>query len=100
LLAEADLPRNCCYGDGQPIADAAMDHILDTYQRLEIVFRWETNDILMLDNIAVAHGRNPYRGERQLLVALGSMTTWDDAARGVATAGAAVCHAGGHHIHV
>ncbi|HEV2964505.1 MAG TPA: condensation domain-containing protein [Candidatus Angelobacter sp.] len=79
IFAEHDLPRNCYFGDGSPIPDAALEHILETYRRHEVVFPWQARDILMLDNIAVAHGRNPFRGERRHLVALGRMMTWEQA---------------------
>jgi alpha-ketoglutarate-dependent taurine dioxygenase len=35
-----------------------------------VAFAWQRGDLLMLDNMAVAHGRRPYRGERQVLVAM------------------------------
>ncbi|MEJ7607277.1 MAG: TauD/TfdA family dioxygenase, partial [Bryobacteraceae bacterium] len=33
-------------------------------------FPWQARDILVLDNMLVAHGRNPYRGDRKILAAL------------------------------
>jgi alpha-ketoglutarate-dependent taurine dioxygenase len=33
-------------------------------------FPWQTGDILLVDNMAVAHGRAPYEGERRVLVAM------------------------------
>lgn len=78
MFAPEDVPRNCAYGDGTPIADETMRAILDVYQDLEISFPWRTGDVMMLDNVSVAHARNPYSGERKLMVALGDMRTWDD----------------------
>jgi alpha-ketoglutarate-dependent taurine dioxygenase len=74
LFAEEDLPRNCYYGDGSPIPDAAMAHILDVYARLEVSFPWQRGDVLLVDNLLTAHARNPFTGERKILVALGEMT--------------------------
>jgi natural product biosynthesis luciferase-like monooxygenase protein/amino acid adenylation domain-containing protein/non-ribosomal peptide synthase protein (TIGR01720 family)/FkbM family methyltransferase len=73
LFAEGDLPRNCYYGDGTPIADADMQHILDVYSRLEVSFPWQPGDAMVIDNMLVAHARNPFAGERRILVALGDM---------------------------
>ncbi|MEU6556254.1 amino acid adenylation domain-containing protein [Streptomyces sp. NPDC046915] len=65
------LPRECTYGDGTEIPAEHMDEILRVYQDCETSFRWQRGDVLMVDNILAAHARNPYRGERRLLVAMG-----------------------------
>jgi amino acid adenylation domain-containing protein len=77
LLKEEDFPRNCYYGDGSRIADEDMKSILDVYARLEVAFRWERGDVLLIDNILTAHGRNPYKGARKLLVSMGDMNSYD-----------------------
>jgi len=76
LFAEEDLPRNCYYGDGSPIPDSAMAHILGVYERLEVSFPWQRGDVLLVDNVLAAHARNPFTGERKILVALGEMTSF------------------------
>jgi amino acid adenylation domain-containing protein len=73
LHSEEDLPRHCTYGDGTPIDDADMATILGVYQRLEVGFPWRKGDVMLVDNVLVAHGRNPFTGQRKLLVALGDM---------------------------
>lgn len=73
-----DLPRNCYYGDGTPIEDSVMAEICEVYQQLEVSFPWQQGDVLVLDNVLTAHGRNPFVGERQLLVAMGEMTSFED----------------------
>lgn len=40
--------------------------------------RWHTGDLLMIDNCAVSHGRQPYSGPRKVLVA------WSDETQGAA----------------
>lgn len=73
-----ELPRTCTFGDGGAIPDDAMRHILGVYDELEVSFRWERGDVLMLDNILTAHARNPFRGERKLLVAMGDTIRFKD----------------------
>lgn len=73
ILPEEDWPRQCYYGDGSPIADGEMGAVLRAYERLEESFAWERGDVLLLDNLLTAHGREPYAGERKLLVAMGEM---------------------------
>jgi alpha-ketoglutarate-dependent taurine dioxygenase len=79
VFAERDLPRNCYYGDGSPIADSVMNQILALYQQLEDSFSWRRNDIMLLDNVLTAHARNPFAGERKLLVAMGEMLSYAEA---------------------
>lgn len=76
VFREAELPRNCYYGDGTVIEDSVMEEILACYQQLEVSFSWQARDILMLDNLLTAHARNPFAGERQLLVAMGEMLSY------------------------
>jgi alpha-ketoglutarate-dependent taurine dioxygenase len=71
-----DLPRNCFYGDGSEISDAVMEHILDVYRNLEVAFRWQQQDVLLVDNVLTAHARNPFVGPRKLFVALANSTSY------------------------
>jgi alpha-ketoglutarate-dependent taurine dioxygenase len=70
VVNEADLPRQACYGDGTPIETAVLDEIRDIYQCHAVRFPWEEGDVLMLDNMLVAHGRTPFKGPRKILVAM------------------------------
>ena len=71
------LPRNCFYGDGSQIADEVVAKISQTYQNLETSFPWQRGDLLLLDNMLTAHARNPYVGERRILVGMGAMGRLD-----------------------
>jgi alpha-ketoglutarate-dependent taurine dioxygenase len=70
LFDDDELPRNVYFGDGTPIPDDIMHHIGDVYERISVRFAWERNDVIVLDNMLTAHGRDSYEGERQILVAL------------------------------
>ena len=73
VFGEANLPRNVYYGDGTPIEDSVMAEIQAVYQQATVSFPWEAGDILMLDNMLVAHSRNPFVGPRKIVVAMGEM---------------------------
>lgn len=72
-FGEANLPRNVYYGDGSPIEASVMAAINAAYQQAQVSFPWQQGDILMLDNMRVAHARNPYTGDRKIVVAMGEM---------------------------
>ena len=69
-LDEAELPTNTYYGDGSRIESSVLEAIREAYHRETITFTWQKGDILMLDNMLVAHGRRPYVGPRRILVAM------------------------------
>jgi alpha-ketoglutarate-dependent taurine dioxygenase len=66
-----DFPRNACYGDGAPIEDSVIQEINAIYETHSVACSWRIGDLLVLDNMLVAHGRRPYIGPRQILVAMG-----------------------------
>jgi len=73
LLAEfreQDLPTNTYYGDGSPIEADVLDTIRSAYQQETIAFPWKKGDILMVDNMLVAHGRSPFTGTRKVVVGM------------------------------
>lgn len=69
-LGEENLPRNVYYGDGSAIADSDLDIIRAVFERHKSVLPWQKGDITMVDNLLAAHGRNPYEGERRVIVAM------------------------------
>jgi alpha-ketoglutarate-dependent taurine dioxygenase len=66
-----ELPYNTYYGDGSPIADSVVEELREAYRRETVKFAWRAGDLLLLDNMLVAHGRSPYAGSRRVLVAMG-----------------------------
>ncbi len=70
LYGEDGLPRNSYYGDGAPIEEEVLANVREAYSGEASVFRWKPNDLLLLDNMLVAHGRNPFKGERKILVSM------------------------------
>jgi alpha-ketoglutarate-dependent taurine dioxygenase len=70
LFGADRLPRHATYGDGEAIAPADLDHARAAFRQHEISFPWQCGDVLLLDNMQVAHGRQPFRGPRKVLAAL------------------------------
>jgi alpha-ketoglutarate-dependent taurine dioxygenase len=70
-----EFPRNAFYGDGSLIEDSVLDEIREIYRQAAISFEWKKGDVLMLDNFLASHGREPYAGDRRILVALAELYT-------------------------
>jgi alpha-ketoglutarate-dependent taurine dioxygenase len=70
-LGEHNLPRNAFYGDETPIEDYVLEHIRAAYEQETMAFKWQRGDIMILDNVLMAHGRRPYSGERKIVVSMG-----------------------------
>lgn len=71
VMPEDEVPYNTFYGDGSPISDEDIRAINKAYEAELVSFPWIAGDVLMLDNMLVAHGRAPYRGARKVLVSMG-----------------------------
>jgi amino acid adenylation domain-containing protein/non-ribosomal peptide synthase protein (TIGR01720 family)/FkbM family methyltransferase len=78
LFREEDLPRNVYYGDGSALEESVLSEILQIYKAASVSFPWQPGDILMLDNMLIAHGRNPYSGERKIVVTMGEMVSSEE----------------------
>lgn len=73
MMNEQDLPRNVYYGDGSVIEDSVMVYLGELCRKTCVSFSWQPQDVLMLNNMLVAHSRNPFVGERKIVVALGNL---------------------------
>lgn len=77
-LSEIELPKNSFYGDGTPIEPETLAAIRAAYHAETVAFPWQKGDVLMLDNMLVAHARNPYRGARKVVVGMASPVSVED----------------------
>jgi alpha-ketoglutarate-dependent taurine dioxygenase len=57
------------HADGTPVSDADVEHVLDVIWKNQVVFSWQKGDFVAIDNRRIAHGRLPYSGPRQVVVA-------------------------------
>lgn len=69
-FGEENLPRNTYYGDGSPIDPEVFEAIREAYEAEALVFPWEQGDVLLLDNMLMAHARSPFTGERRVVVGM------------------------------
>lgn len=72
-FGQYDLPSNTLFGDGSFIESDVMDEIREAYERETVMFPSQRGDLLVLDNMLVAHGRTPYEGPRQILVGMAQL---------------------------
>lgn len=69
-VGEEGLPYQTYLGNGETIPDEVVGEILAAYDAVEIGFPWREGDVHLIDNMRLAHAREPYEGERLILVAL------------------------------
>jgi alpha-ketoglutarate-dependent taurine dioxygenase len=69
-FAEEDLPRNVYFADGTAIEPEMVDEILKVYEQHAVIFPWHEGDVLLIDNMLTAHGRNPFLGKRRVVVGM------------------------------
>jgi alpha-ketoglutarate-dependent taurine dioxygenase len=70
VVPEDMLPQSVSFADGSPIPAEFIKHIQETGLRLSCETDWQVGDVLLIDNVAVAHGRRPFTGDRRILVAM------------------------------
>lgn len=63
-------PTHTTYGDGSEIDPEVIEHIRASGWRNAVGFPWRKRDVLVLDNLAVQHGRLSFKGDRQILAYL------------------------------
>ncbi|HVQ91548.1 MAG TPA: TauD/TfdA family dioxygenase [Mycobacteriales bacterium] len=84
IFEDEDLPSNTFYGDGGRIPDDVIAHLRACYRAASVRFDWARHDILVVDNMLAAHGREPFTGPRRIAVAMAELST---AARSLAPVG-------------
>ena len=62
--------HSVCYGDGSPIPPADIRAVRISLWSHARTFTWQRGDLVLLDNLRIAHGRMPFAGPRRILTAL------------------------------
>lgn len=70
IMPEEDLPQHVTCADGSPIAPEHVLEIRDRGLEIAVDVDWQAGDLMVIDNVLVAHGRRPYSGQRRVLVAM------------------------------
>lgn len=70
ILGLENMPRNVYFADGTPISDSVLDQVREVLARQTVMFPWQAGDVMMLDNMLVAHARTPFEGPRKVVVAM------------------------------
>jgi alpha-ketoglutarate-dependent taurine dioxygenase len=70
MMEEEDLPKNAYFGDDTCLGVSLLEKIREATRNQMVLFSWRTGDVLILDNMLVAHGRMPFTGPRRILVAM------------------------------
>ena len=72
LYEPAAMPRSALYGDGERIPDERIAEILHAVERVACDLRLEAGDVLIADNLRIAHGRRAFAGDRRIFVMMSS----------------------------
>ncbi|MDB5368362.1 MAG: taurine catabolism dioxygenase TauD, TfdA family protein [Rhodospirillales bacterium] len=70
LFGESSLPRHAVHADGGAIDADDLAAIRAAFAAEIQRFTWQRGDVLLLDNMQVAHGRDSFTGKRLILAAM------------------------------
>ncbi|WP_412566398.1 TauD/TfdA family dioxygenase [Streptomyces europaeiscabiei] len=70
ILPPEELPQSVTFADGSPIPDAYVLQVRDRGLEKAVDVNWVRGDLMVVDNVAVGHGRRPFTGDRRVLVAM------------------------------
>jgi hypothetical protein len=88
IYGEDGLPFNTRFGNGDPIGADIVQTINEAYEANNVRERWQAGDLLLVDNIRTAHGREPFEGPREIVVGMADAVTLEDCSPTIAlTAG-------------
>lgn len=64
------LPFNTRFGNGDPIEEETIALLNEVYEAHTLRTPWETGDLMLVDNVRMAHSREAYEGPREILVGM------------------------------
>ncbi|AHH99272.1 TauD/TfdA family dioxygenase [Kutzneria albida] len=68
--SELDLPHSASYGDGGAIGADDLAQVRRAERRNKLSVPWRPGDLMMIDNMLVLHGREPFTGSRKVIVSM------------------------------
>lgn len=69
-LPPSHFPTQTYWGDGQDFEPEVLEELRTLINKNIVRFNWQSGDVLVLDNMKIAHGRDPYTGDRKIIVAM------------------------------
>lgn len=78
LYGEDGLPFNTSFGNGEPIDPDVVQLLNEVYDTHSLSERWQPGDLMLVDNIRTAHGRERFTGPREVLVAMADAVSLAD----------------------
>src|SRR5881296_193322 len=70
IYGEDGLPFNTRFGNGDPIGTEVVQSINEVYEANTAREPWQAGDLMLVDNVRTAHGRERFEGPREVLVAM------------------------------
>nr|WTB09520.1 amino acid adenylation domain-containing protein [Streptomyces antimycoticus] len=65
------LPFHTMVGDGTAIDGDTVETVNAVYDRFTVGEPWRRGDVLVVDNLRMAHSREPFEGQREIVVVMG-----------------------------
>jgi alpha-ketoglutarate-dependent taurine dioxygenase len=65
------LPFDTALGDGSPLGPELVEQVNRAYAACTLAEPWRDGDVLVVDNLRMAHGRAPFEGTREVVLTLG-----------------------------
>ena len=72
------LPFNTRFGNGDAIGEDVVHLLNQVYEAHTAREPWQAGDLMLADNIRTAHSREPFEGQREVLVAMADATRLDN----------------------
>src|SRR5438132_6007553 len=70
VYGEDGLPFNTRFGNGDPIGRDIVTLIDEVYEANTAREQWQAGDLMLVDNVRTAHGKEPFEGPREVVVAM------------------------------
>ena len=64
------LPFNTRFGGGDPIGEEVVELLNEVYEAHTVREPWQAGDLMLVDNVRMAHSREPFEGPREVLVGM------------------------------
>jgi hypothetical protein len=72
------LPFNTRFGNGDPIGEDVVELLNTIYDANTAREPWQSGDLMLVDNVRTAHSREPFEGQREVLVGMADAVRMSD----------------------